>query len=103
MSPGSALEVQEEHLLDGGPHDLDDSHDASRMSDTTPITHRLLPVRRALIDTYQQPVVYLRTDCEVCRAEGFEAQAQVEIAAGGRTAPDLDVHAQTPIVTVEST
>ena len=43
---------------------------------------RLL-ARRALIDTYQQPVVYMRRDCAVCRAEGFEAQAQVEIAANG--------------------
>ena len=44
---------------------------------------RLL-ARRARIDTYQQPVVYMRSDCAVCRAEGFEAQAQVEVAANGR-------------------
>lgn len=43
-----------------------------------------LRARRALIDTYQQPVVYMRSDCDVCRAEGFEAQAQVEVAANGR-------------------
>lgn len=43
-----------------------------------------LPARRAGIDTYQQPVVYLRSDCPVCRAEGFEAQAQVEVISGGR-------------------
>ena len=43
-----------------------------------------LPARRAGIDTYQQPVVYLRSDCPVCRAEGFEAQAQVEVVAGHR-------------------
>lgn len=46
-------------------------------------TDRLL-ARRACIDTYQQPVVYLRSDCPVCRAEGFEAQAQVELLSGGR-------------------
>jgi thymidine phosphorylase len=43
-----------------------------------------LRARRALIDTYQQPVVYMRGDCDVCRAEGFEAQAQVEVSANGR-------------------
>ena len=42
-----------------------------------------LRARRALIDTYQQPVVYMRSDCAVCRAEGFEAQAQVEVVANG--------------------
>lgn len=43
-----------------------------------------LPVRRAGIDTYQQAVVYMRSDCHVCRAEGFEAQAQVEVIDNGR-------------------
>jgi thymidine phosphorylase len=43
-----------------------------------------LRARRAGIDTYQQPVVYMRGDCPVCRAEGFEAQAQVEVIANGR-------------------
>lgn len=46
-------------------------------------TDRLL-ARRAGIDTYQQPVVYMRGDCHVCRAEGFQSQAQVEVIAGGR-------------------
>lgn len=44
---------------------------------------RLL-ARRAGIDTYQQPVVYMRSDCHVCKSEGFEAQAQVELIANGR-------------------
>jgi len=44
---------------------------------------RLL-ARRARIDTCQQPVVYVRSDCAVSRAEGFEAQAQVEVIANGR-------------------
>ena len=48
-----------------------------------------LRARRALIDTYQQPVVYMRSDCDVCRAEGFEAQAQVEVAANGRQVPAI--------------
>ncbi|MFM9916731.1 MAG: thymidine phosphorylase family protein [Rhizobacter sp.] len=48
-----------------------------------PLAPGRLRARRALIDTYQQPVVYLRSDCDVCRAEGFEAQAQVEVSANG--------------------
>ncbi|MDM0116336.1 thymidine phosphorylase [Variovorax sp. J22R133] len=47
-----------------------------------PANHLL--ARRAGIDTYQQPVVYMRSDCPVCRAEGFQSQAQVELVSGGR-------------------
>jgi thymidine phosphorylase len=36
-------------------------------------------VRRLGIDTYREPVVYMRRDCHVCRAEGFEAQARVTV------------------------
>jgi thymidine phosphorylase len=53
------------------------------MKPSTPVTPGRLRARRALIDTYQQAVVYMRSDCAVCRAEGFEAQAQVEIVANG--------------------
>jgi thymidine phosphorylase len=45
---------------------------------------RLL-ARRAGIDTYQALIVYMHADCEVCRSEGFESQARVELGAGGRT------------------
>lgn len=44
--------------------------------------HNLLPVIRAGIDTYRQPVVYMRADCHLCRSEGFSAQTRVEIALG---------------------
>lgn len=44
-----------------------------------------LVARRAGIDTYQANVVYMRADCEVCRSEGLEAQARVEIASSGRS------------------
>ena len=44
-----------------------------------------LIARRAGIDTYQAPVVYMRADCEICRSEGFQAQARVELASNGRT------------------
>lgn len=42
-----------------------------------------LTARRAHIDTYQAPVVYLRKDCAVCRAEGFEAQSSIELSHDG--------------------
>ncbi len=44
-----------------------------------------LVARRAGIDTYQSPIVYMRADCAICRSEGFEAQARVEIEHGART------------------
>lgn len=44
-----------------------------------------LVARRAGIDTYQAPIIYMRSDCHVCRAEGFESQARVEISAGGKS------------------
>ena len=37
------------------------------------------------IDTYQEPVLYMRKDCLVCVSEGFEAQSRVEIALNGRS------------------
>lgn len=44
-----------------------------------------LVARRAGIDTYQAPIIYMRSDCHVCRAEGFESQARVEISAGEKS------------------
>ncbi|MYN03274.1 thymidine phosphorylase [Pseudoduganella sp. DS3] len=44
----------------------------------------VLQARRLGIDTYQQPVAYLRRDGAVCKAEGFEAQSRVELQCGTR-------------------
>jgi len=44
-----------------------------------------LEVIRAGIDTYTEPVVYMREDCAVCRSEGFEAQARVVVQIGSRS------------------
>src|SRR5262245_10399003 len=44
-----------------------------------------LRATRIGIDTYQEPVVFMRADCHVCRSEGFEAQARLKIKAGTRT------------------
>ena len=43
----------------------------------------LLRVRRLGIDTYDEPVIYMRTDCHVCRSEGFEAHSRVSVRANG--------------------
>ena len=42
-----------------------------------------LSVRRVAIDTWRENVAYLRRDCPVVRAEGFQALAKVEVAATG--------------------
>jgi thymidine phosphorylase len=39
-----------------------------------------LRLRRLGIDTQQEHVIYMRRDCHVCGAEGFEAQTRVEVA-----------------------
>lgn len=44
-----------------------------------------LRLRRLGIDTYQEAVVYMRSDCPVCRAEGFETLARVEVRLNGRS------------------
>ncbi len=49
------------------------------------LTHTRMRVVRAGIDTYQQPVVYMHRDCEICRSEGFAAMTRVEVQLGQRT------------------
>ena len=43
-----------------------------------------LSLRRLAIDTYREHVVYLHRECELYRAEGFQALAKVEICADHR-------------------
>lgn len=43
-----------------------------------------LSLRRVAIDTYKENVAYLHRDCEVVRAEGFQALSKVEVRANGR-------------------
>jgi len=43
-----------------------------------------LHARRLGVDTYREPVVFLRADCPVCRAEGFRAQSRVQLSLDGR-------------------
>ncbi|ARU26680.1 thymidine phosphorylase family protein [Cellvibrio sp. PSBB006] len=37
------------------------------------------------IDTHEELVVYMRRDCDVCKAEGFAANARLQIQAGDKT------------------
>lgn len=46
--------------------------------------HNVLRARRMGIDTYQEPVVYMRRDCTVCRSEGFESRSRVRLSTPTR-------------------
>lgn len=43
-----------------------------------------LRARRMGIDTYQERVAYMRSDCAICKSEGFEARARIELRSGGK-------------------
>jgi thymidine phosphorylase len=43
-----------------------------------------LRLRLLGIDTQQEHVIYMRRDCHVCGAEGFEARTRLEVALGAR-------------------
>ena len=49
------------------------------------MNHQTLLLRRIGIDTYVDPVVYMRSDCHVCRSEGFEARTRVKVTLGERS------------------
>jgi thymidine phosphorylase len=53
------------------------------MSKPATTTASTLTLRRVAIDTYRENVAYLHRDCEVYRAEGFQALSKVEIRANG--------------------
>lgn len=44
-----------------------------------------LIARRTGIHTHQEAVAFMRTDCHVCRSEGFTASSRVRISAGHRS------------------
>jgi thymidine phosphorylase len=48
------------------------------------LRHYEVRVRRGGIDTGPEPVVYMRPECEVCRAEGLRAHSRVLLVHGGR-------------------
>lgn len=43
----------------------------------------VLLARAMGIDTYQEPVIYMRADCPVCRSEGFASQSRVRVSRNG--------------------
>jgi thymidine phosphorylase len=43
------------------------------------VTANVLLARRLGVDTYRRAIIFMRTDCAVCRSEGFEAPARVWI------------------------
>ncbi len=43
----------------------------------------MLTARPIGIDTYQEPIVYMRADCPVCRSEGFESQSRILVGGNG--------------------
>jgi len=45
----------------------------------------ILKLRRLGIDTYKEAVIYMREDCHVCRAEGFEVQTRVLVSLNGQS------------------
>ncbi len=47
-------------------------------------TQARLLARPVGIDTYQEAVIYMRSDCAVCRSEGFESQSRVKVSGNGR-------------------
>ena len=50
----------------------------SNPADAQPINYLLL--HRMGIDTHQEPVIYMRQDCYVCRSEGFDAQSRINVS-----------------------
>ena len=53
------------------------SHEPSKDKTEEPLN--FLRLRPMHIDTHQEPVVYMRKDCHVCRSEGFYAHTRVMI------------------------
>lgn len=56
------------------------------IADTTEGAHpaNRLKARRSGVDTRDEPVVYMRADCPVCRSAGFRAHARVLLILGDR-------------------
>jgi len=50
-----------------------------------PARRNTATLRRLGIDTYQEAVIYMPSDCAVCRSEGFESQSRIEVRLGGRS------------------
>ena len=49
------------------------------------LDHLRLRARRLGVDTYQESVVYMHSDCAICKSEGFEAQSRILVSNGERS------------------
>lgn len=49
------------------------------MNNTKVHESNTLRLRRLGIDTYDEPVIYMRSDCHICRSEGFEAHSRLTV------------------------
>ena len=55
------------------------------MNSTTPTpNHDTLSLRRVAIDTYHENVAFINRNCELYRAEGFQALSKIEVIANGQ-------------------
>ncbi len=56
------------------------------MNNATPHDHavNVLQVRRLGIDTYHEPIIFMRRDCPICRSEGFESHSRVLVGLHGK-------------------
>ncbi|KUJ81611.1 thymidine phosphorylase [Microbulbifer flavimaris] len=50
------------------------------MRHTAPLNAHLMG-----IDTHEEPIVFMRSDCAICRAEGFSANTRLQVQAGERS------------------
>jgi thymidine phosphorylase len=44
-----------------------------------PLAGNTLLLKRMGIDTHEEPIVYMRADCHVCRSEGFSAHSRITV------------------------
>lgn len=47
--------------------------------------HSTLTLKYLGINTYKEPIIYMREDCHICKSEGFNAQARVRITLNNRS------------------
>lgn len=47
--------------------------------------HNSLRLKYLGINTYKDPIIYMREDCHICKSEGFEAQARVRVTLKDRS------------------
>jgi thymidine phosphorylase len=44
-----------------------------------PLADNTLVLKRMGIDTHEEPIIYMRADCHVCRSEGFSAHSRITV------------------------